>query len=88
MYTISNSIMTFNGSTTFNNNSAMSGGGLYALGKNVHFSGKTIFSNNSANGDGGGVFVSCSVSITGHAIFYNNSALVMVGESAHGSSVI
>jgi len=46
--------VSFNGSTTFSNNSATEeGGGVNAFeGSNVSFSGSTTFSNNSATLDG------------------------------------
>ena len=67
--------VSFEGSTTFSNNSATYGGGVYADNSSVIFSGSTTFSNNSAM-FGGGVFALSStvMSFYGSTTFSSNSA--------------
>ena len=68
--------MSFKGSTTFSNNSARYGGGVYASYSSVmSFNGSTTFSSNSAR-YGGGVYASYSsvMSFNGSTTFSNNSA--------------
>ena len=75
--------VSFKGSTTFSNNSATYGGGVFADNSSVTFNGSTTFSNNSASRDGGGVVASNSdMSFNGSTTFSNNSA------SGYGGGVV
>ena len=50
--------MSFSGNTSFKDNSALRGGGVFARdNSNVNFSGNTSFKNNSAVRDGGGIAI-------------------------------
>ena len=69
------SIITFNGSTTFVNNSGEYGGGILAVKSNVHYSGSTFFTQNRVALNGGGIFTYSSiVSCDGEVTFAYNSA--------------
>ena len=67
--------VSFKGSTTFSNNSATYGGGVFADNSSVTFNGSTTFNYNSAK-YGGGVYASIRsvMSFTGSTTFSNNSA--------------
>ena len=84
--------VSFKGSTTFSNNSAMYGCGVFADNSSVmNFQGSTTFSNNSASLYGGGVFADNSsvMNFKGSTTFSNNSAgLYGGGVYAHSSSVM
>ena len=78
IYALDNSDVSFNGNTTFKENSAeYYGGGIYAwVNSDVSFSGTTTFKENSA-GYGGGIFawVNSDVSFSGSTSFKENSAV-------------
>ena len=81
--------VSFKGSTTFSNNSATYGGGVFADNSSVTFNGSTTFSYNSAK-YGGGVYASSSnaMSFNGSTTFSNNSARYGGGVYASSSSVM
>ena len=76
------SIITFNGTASFVNNSGESGGGMLAVRSTVHCSGSISFVNNEVYNYGGGVFANGSiVSGDGEMTFAYNSA-------SHGGGAI
>ena len=84
------SIITFNGTASFVNNSGESGGGIVAVRSTVHCSGSISFVNNKGDNFGGGIFADgSSVSGDGEITFAHNSAEFGGGvSSASGSNLV
>ena len=81
------SIIAFNGTASFVNNSGESGGGIVAVRSTVHCSGSISFVNNKGDNYGGGIFADGSnVSGDGEIIFAYNSAEMGGGVSSVSES--
>ena len=81
------SIITFNGTASFVNNSGESGGGIHAVRSTVHCSGSISFVNNKVDNYGGGIFADGSiVNADGEITFAHNSAEMGGGVSSDSGS--
>ena len=91
IFTTGNTVLSFNGTNNFVNNSAgESGGAIVTTGNTVlSFNGTSNFVNNSAGGDGGAISTSDTtvLSFNGTSNFLNNSAAFRGGAIATNNAV-